>query len=259
MTVAALDEILELERRSVAEGDERSERGRDLLTRAATLRLAALETKSYPSLTCSACIRVTGWLGVGGRCDDCTRHALTRSAFADPHGGWVSLASEPEVSASEPHERHSRPAIGPGARKRRQAEAWLRLVDPDVNGPIEPTDGYAVEVARRQSLVAADGSSVVLIRFSSTSLRFAHDQWLDEGRPTLSSRSFLTPTEFAGTLPVEQLAEAWGDYSNEIHLANRDRWGLASDRNREAESERALREDALRQQAHVAELLEEER
>jgi hypothetical protein len=55
-------------------------------------------------------------------------------------------------------------------------------------------------------------------------------------------------------LPIEQLAEAWGDFRNEVHVQNAQRWTSES-RSREAEA-RARAEQAGRRTS-VADLLDD--
>jgi hypothetical protein len=255
-----LAEARRLEKRAVDTGEDGAE-GRELLANAADLRRKALGEKAYPVLACSSCLRVTGWTDAEGRCDSCLRRAQREAAYADPHGGWVAL----DDTRPEPEQAPAPPPLGAriqallgrrSALDHALAAAWMRRVDPDRTGPIEPEDGYELESAEREELPAADGSGLV-VRFSTATRRFADGGWTRLESSRLGRADHLVPLEFSAGLPIEQLAEAWADFRGEVETFNRAAWARASSA-REAERQaREARALALAEQRDVAELLDD--
>src|SRR5262245_8692823 len=113
--------------------------GRELRARAAAVRVRALGDRIYPVLVCRRCFELTGWLGTGGECDSCMRAAKLRSAFSDPHAGWVDLGS-PTTELAKPKRRGrslglawlTRPLE---TRRRAPIVEWLARVEPGETGP----------------------------------------------------------------------------------------------------------------------------
>jgi len=233
----------------------------ELRLAAARLRVAALGKKSYPVLICQECARVTGWLSADGRCDSCLRHAQLEAAYADPHGGFVVLDDERPVHR-EAHPAHHPGALarllgGHAARDRAIADAWLSRVDPDTTGPIDAEDGFGIEVAHRDQVVAADGTGTV-IRFRTATHRFGHGVWTELETTSIAHDALLVPTEFSGGLSPDQLVDAWLDYKQAVGAVNRDRWGKDSVAREEQRAAREAREKAIREQLGVADLLDED-
>ena len=258
-TGALLARARELEAEAARRGEE-SFSGLGLRKEAARLRVQALGEKTYPVVICSECFRVTGWLDLSGRCDSCLRQAQLQAAYADPHGGFVSLGD------NRPAHEDAREPAGPGtlsrllggrsARERALADAWLVHVDPDTTGPIDAEDGYELERPHRDQVEAADGTGM-LIRFRTATQRFAGRTWVALETTTIGRDELLVPTEYSAGLPPDQLVEAWLDYRQAVDDVNRDRWSRLSADREASRLAREAREDAMLQQRDTAELLDD--
>jgi hypothetical protein len=251
----------ELEAEAAKVGNQ-THSGLELRMEAAKLRIAALGQRGYPVLICPECAGVTGWLSSTGPCDSCLRRAQVRAAYADPHGGFVVLDDgRPVHRAGHPH--HEGPGAfalllgGHAARVRATADVWLSRVDPDTTGPIDPEDGFRIEVAHRDQVIAADGSGT-LIRFRTATHRFDHGAWTELETTSIAHDGLLVPTEHSGGLPVEQLVEAWLDYKQAVETVNREHWARESAAREEARAAREAREEAMRKQLGAADLLDED-
>jgi hypothetical protein len=256
-----LGEAKRLDAAAIEAGEE-STNGRDLRGRAAALRVQALGERIYPVLVCGSCFQLTGWLDAEQRCDSCLRRAQLQAAYSDAHGGWVRVGDE-RVGESPPKPaggslrgrlawvRHPREA-----RERATADAWLAHVRPDETGPIEPEDGYELEVARRDELAAADGSGMIL-RFHTVTCRFAAGSWNELETTRIARRDLLVPPELPASLPVEQIVEAWGDYRSAVDAVNRAAWSKQSAQREAQRQAQAAHADAVREQRGTVELLEE--
>lgn len=254
---APLVQAHQLEADAIGVG-ETSDEGRGLLARAGELRRQAAGERVYPVLVCVNCFHLTGWTTSAGVCDPCARRALLRAAYADPHGGFVSNL-DARIAPPKPHvPLKARLAhAGKGSAGQSRVTEWMRLVEPDETGPIEPDEGYEVEVAHRQELTPVEGDGV-LVSFTTSTHRFAGDAWARLETTHFTRTELLVPTEFHGSLPVEQLVEAWGDYQAAVHAFNACKWdetGPARERARQAAQAHA---DALHEQRHVVDLLEED-
>jgi hypothetical protein len=242
---------------------EETEQGRKLRAKAAELRVRALGERIYPVLVCSSCFRVTGWTDAAGDCDHCLRERQFRSAFADPHAGWVSMADTrlPSAKLLRPPIRARLAArIGLStALDKASSREWLALVEPDETGPISPEPGYETEVAKRDEAPAADGSSNIVIRFSTATHRFSERAWQRLETTRIGSTDLLVPPEFSAGLPIEQLAEAWADYGASVDAFNARVWEQQAQSREAARQAQQAEEDALREQRHVTELLREEK
>ena len=95
------------------------------------------------------------------------------------------------------------------------------------------------------------------MRFSALAHRFEQGGWVQLDTTRIGRLGTLTPTEFSAGLPIEQLADAWGDYRGEITAFNRAAWSKESDRREAARQAASARADLLADQAGVAELLDE--
>jgi hypothetical protein len=252
----------ELETEAANAGEETSS-GRELRTQAARLRVEALGQKSYPVQICSECARVTGWVSGSGQCDLCLRREQLNAAYADPHGGFVSLDDGRPVHRVDErsHSGHgtlARLLGGHAARERATTDAWLACVDPDTTGPIDPEVGFQLEAARRDQFVAADGTGTV-IRFRTATQRFDGSDWIELETTTIGLDGLLVPTEHSAGLPADQLVDAWLDYKQAVEAVNRERWSGESARRETARIQREDREEAMRRQRDAAELLDEGR
>jgi hypothetical protein len=259
------DELLarayELEAEAARTHDPRVNPGARL-EEAAELRRRALGERGYPVLTCSSCFRLTGWVDASGLCDACLRRAQLDAAYADPRSGWITLPDGRHELAQQPDPPlGKRLAASFGFRKglrRAVARAWLTRVEPGETGPAAPETGYALEVAHRDEVEAADGSGLV-VRFSTATHVFDGDSWVRLDSTRLAERSTLTPREFPAALPIEQLADAWGDFRAEIDAFNRHTWERELDRRETERAALAAREETLREQRGTAGLLDEDR
>jgi hypothetical protein len=111
----------------------------------------------------------------------------------------------------------------------------------------------------REPARKAPKGATSVIRFSTSISRFEGTGWKRLDAARAARADLRSSTEFPADLPVEQLAEAWGDYyRNAVHAFNRSTWLRESDsreRERQAEDERR---EALARQQHVAGLLQED-
>jgi hypothetical protein len=237
-------------------GDEESPGGRTLRARAAALRVEALGDRVYPVVICAACYRVTGWTSAAGVCDSCVRSAELNEAYTDPRGGWVEVTDIRSASTQWPGLPLRNRLLGLVARGATVDRAWLSRVEPDDTGPASPERGFELEGANREEIGAADGSGFV-IRFSSRTYRFDHAGWVPLETTRIARSGMLVPAEFSAGLPIEQLAEAWGDFRAAVDSFNGRAWAnesVSRDTDRAARQER---EDTLRNQEHVADMLDD--
>lgn len=184
---------------------------------AAELRVQALGPKPYPVLVCAQCFAVTGWLGSDGACAMCWTRKLEASANTFLPAG-APVVELPPVPAA----RRLKRLLGVGTAKDRARE-WLSMVDPDTTGPIEPEEGWTLEVAVKQDIPAPEGPHR-LVRFDAQSMQFEQGSW----RPCATSRGgkprILVPRDLPANLPIEQLAEAWNDFEAEVASHNQSVW-----------------------------------
>ncbi len=222
-----------------------------LRQRAAHLRLWALASRPYPVVVCRSCATVTGWLSADGTCDRCVRLRAVSESFADPHGSWVDLRDiRPPLGTAKRRRLSLRLRSGDDAVRRE----WRRLSEPGETAPILPEAGYELEVAHREEREAADDSCLV-VQFSTATHRFDDDAWARLVSTRIAPGDLLVPMTFASNLPIEQLAEAWGDARNEVHELNRARYEALCRTRAESEAARAERDARHRR---TADLLDEE-
>ncbi|HEY7632185.1 MAG TPA: hypothetical protein VH817_15875 [Thermoleophilaceae bacterium] len=213
-------------------------RARELGLEASRLRMQVLGEKPYPVLACSQCWQLTGWLGSDDRCDVCIASAKREAAYADPQGSWVQFEERaPRARGQGPATwKRLAAAIGvDGPLVLARNAAWGEKVDTGVTGPPTPEDGFVVFGAERVEWPAPEGHDL-LIRFSPVAYQFAGGAWhhtIQTGGPVP-----VTPHVFPASLPMDQLAEAWSDYKDEIGRWASERWA-AEDARREAEREDA--------------------
>jgi len=256
-----LVEANRLEAAAIEAGEEGAT-GRQLRGQAAALRVHALGERVYPVLVCRACFQLTGWLDGDGRCDSCLRRVQRQAAYSDPHGGWVRVEDEraqplrPKPANVPLRSRLAALRHPREAHRRALVAAWMAHVRPDETGPIDPEDGYELEIAKRNELDAADGSGK-LVRFHTSSYRFSNGDWAELDSTTISRRDLVVPPEFPASLPTEQLLEAWGDYKAAVDAINRTAWSEQSERREQQRQAQAAHEDTVREQRDVIQLLDE--
>jgi hypothetical protein len=260
MSGADAEELLAQARRLDAEAihaGEESAAGRELRARAAALRVELVGERVYPVVVCSLCFRLTGWTTAAGQCDICARHAARQAAEAA--SGWPVAVGWPQPAAP-PRAARGR---GLSARLRRGesrdqsvVRAWMHYVEPGDTGPVEPEQGYELEVATRDEIERIDGSGI-LVRFTTLTHRFGRSGW-ERQQSTRIGRSLLpNPAEFGAELPIASLVEAWGDYQHAVAVINRRSWSEQSAAREARSATLASRTQALREQEHTSELLQE--
>jgi hypothetical protein len=209
--------------------DELLERAAELETahdyhRAAELRVQALGPKPYPVLICPKCCTISGWLGgADGTCLECWARHREHTWNEPLPDARVRLEESPA-----PLLRRVKRTIGVGTARDRVRE-WLTRVDPDETGPIRPEEGWEIEVPVKFDIPAPEGTHRI-VRFDVQSYRFEYAAW----RPCDTSRGGkprrLVPREFPAALPIEQLAEAWNDFAEEVAGHNRRVWRAEAER-----------------------------
>ncbi len=252
-----LAEARRLDAEAMGLGEEGAD-GRELRARAARLRVEALGERPYPVLVCTSCFRLTGWTTAEGACDFCARRAAARAAER-ASGGWLPAAAatpSPEAAGGAPSRGFAARLGGRRRRAEADARAWIAVVDPGETGPIEPAEGFELESAARDEVERLDGAGV-LVRFHTATRRFVDGGWVRLPTSTIGRSLLPNPAEFAADLEVSVLVDAWADYQEAVAAINRARW-----REREAAEEAELararaREQALAEQAHASELLQE--
>lgn len=243
-----------------AQAGEGTHTRRELLGQAAALRVQALGPRSYPVVVCSDCFRLTGWVDSSGLCDACVRSRQLKAAYSDPHGGFVVLADSHPVP--EPAEPRAGPGLvgrlvgGHEARERALVATWMKRVEPDETGPIAPEEGYAIDVAHRDEVEAADRSGM-LIRFRTATHRFTGGRWVPLETTRIGSHELLVPAEYSAGLPAEQLVDAWLDYRTAVDELNRARWSRESGDRESRRVAQAEHEDTLKDQRNALDLLDE--
>jgi hypothetical protein len=228
-----------------------------LLRQEAADRVRALGEKPYPVLVCSACFKLTGWLGSGERCDTCIDREQRKSAYSDPSGGWVDLgggARERPAEAGASGWKRAAAAVGwRGPLREQSVEIWMRHVEPGETGPVDPEDGFQIAAADRTEDTAPEGADL-LVRFFVTAVEFDQGAWrplVGRGLPVP-----LTPSVFPASLPIDQLAEAWNDFRSEVDQANRARWAGESERRERDSQAEEERLEARREQHGTSGLLD---
>jgi hypothetical protein len=257
-----LDEARRLEAKAIEAG-EYGATGHELLVQAASLRVQALGARVYPVLICQSCCIITGWLSAEGQCDTCLRRSQLEAAYRDPHGGWVVLGDARPRPTQEGSADVSSPGLSTLLKRLGKAQqhalvrAWMRRVRLDETGPIVPEEGYELEVAKRDEVEAADRTGMIL-RFHSATHRFSHRTWIELETTKISRREIVVPQEFSAALAIEQLVEGWGDYKAAVDAFNCRMWAEQSEQREVRRQELIARQDALREQRDVMELLDED-
>lgn len=215
-------------------GDERA---RELRRRAADLRVEALGPRPYPVLVCNICSRLTGWVGTDGACATDIRH---RQESADPNrlgapDRRVRIAAEPV-----PVLRRAKRKLGVMTSRDRIRE-WLTKVDPGTTGPVEPEEGWAVEWPVKVETPAPEGPGLLVV-FDVQGYRFGYGSWQECTTTPAGKPRRLVPREFAASLEIAALAEAWNDFVSEVAAHNELAWTAEQERrDRVAQAERERR------------------
>lgn len=229
---------------------------------AAALRLESLSNRPYPVAMCARCLALTGWVNAEQLCDHCLRSQKLREEFRDPHGGFVHLDDHPSDELLDETPRVRRQIAWTRAarasRKRLVASRWLERVDPDKTGPIDPELGFEVEVAHRREGESTDGDTNLVWFTASTHVFEAENGWRRLRATRTSLRTLVAAAEFPVTLPIDQLAEAWGDFQNATYLFNVARWSQESKRRESIREAQQRRAEQRRDQQDVAALLHED-
>lgn len=218
--------------------------------------MEVLGEKPYPVLACSSCWQLTGWLGSEERCDVCISSARREAAYADPHGSFVELATHVTAGRGRPPALWKRAAavVGASGPLERELEAvWDEHVDTGVTGPPAPEEGFVVFGAERSEAPAPEGNDL-LVRFSTRAYRFDGGAWqhtMESGGPVP-----LTPDVFPASLPMDQLAEAWSDYTTEIEAFNATRWQDEDAKREQERQDTQARTVAREEQAGTSNLLD---
>jgi hypothetical protein len=209
-----------------------------LRRQAAGLRVQALGPKPYPVLICASCSRLTGWLSAEGVCAGETRRRH------QPAGGWITVDDRrpPLPGDTVPLLRRLRRSLGvSGARDR--SRAWLEHVEPGETGPIEPEEAWELELPVKHEERAPEGPDL-LICFDVASFRFEYGAWRAADRSRGGKPPRLMPREFAASLPVVALAEAWNDFAAEVTAHNANVWQAEAARRRGVWQAEKARHDA---------------
>jgi hypothetical protein len=258
---ALLEHARRLEAEAITLGEE-GQRGRALRAEAAASRLEALGERPYPVVVCDRCFTLTGWLDAGGSCDRCARRRLRLAAEA-ASGGFARGPAAPGYlrrQPAPPAPLSLRLAARLGRRQvlaRTLAQRWAEHVEPDLSGPIVPEPGYELEAAFRDEVERCDAHGI-LVRFTTATVRFAGAGGWERLETTRLGRSALpNPAEFAAELPIEALAEAWGDYRTQVTLWNRRVWVEVAAAREQARSGALDRAETLREQQNTSQLLKE--
>jgi hypothetical protein len=245
--VATSDELLQRadaldeDASSVAVGGREAEER--LRRQAGELRRQALAGRGYPTLLCDVCFHLTGWLAESGRCVFCEERRLMEEAneFLGLRDGRVAT---PAASGSP--WRRTRRAFGLAGRRDRLRQ-WLSRVEPDGTGPAAPEDGWELEAPVKYDRRRPDGIGY-LVCFDVQSVRFEYSEWRNIATTPGGKPRVIGPREFAASLPMEQLAEAWVDFEEEVARHNERIW--------RAERERREQERRLAAEQQAAEEVE---
>jgi hypothetical protein len=232
-------------------------KARELGMRAAELRMQVLGEKPYPVLVCSECFQLTGWLGSGDRCDVCISSARREASFENPGGSWVSLATDASAFSTQRASAWKRLAAKFGASAaldKERTTAWNAKVDPGETGPFEPEDGFELFGAERGESAAPEGVDL-LVRFWLRAYRFENHAWqqiIRTGGPVP-----LTPDVFPASLPIDQIAEAWNDYCDEVRRHGAAAWAAECERREGKRQAAQSLADARSEQRGTSGLLDE--
>jgi hypothetical protein len=214
-----------------------------------------LADRPYAVLVCAQCARLTGWVDAEGVCERCARARELRTAWSQPHGEWVDLTDERTGGPATKSRLGLGSLLSRGkARGHAAVKSWVAHVDPGATGPVAPEVGFELEVAHRDEVEAPD-RSCILVRFTTGRRRFDGGSWSRLDGTRIPHDELWLPAEFPASIPIEQLAEAWADYTAAVESFNRSSWRAEDERRAAEEESQAERDEALRLQRHTSELL----
>jgi len=96
------------------------------------------------------------------------------------------------------------------------------------------------------------------VRFATATHRFDGEHWSSTGTTRVRHQDLWLPAEFPASLPIDQIAEAWADYTAAVGNVNRRTWAPEDERRETAAQSEVEREEALRRQRHTSGLLPED-
>jgi len=195
---------------------EEDQRAAALRRQAADLRVEALGQRPYPVLICSACFRMTGWLGAEGACATDTRRSATSNDWS------VGDRRARPVAQPATLLRRMRRGLGVST-SRDRAKEWMTKVDPDATGPVAPEEGWGIEWPVKAELPAPEGPDLI-VTFDVQSYRFEDGSWRECDVTPGGKPRRLVPREFAASLAIDALAEAWNDFEAEVAAHNARVW-----------------------------------
>jgi hypothetical protein len=155
--------------------------------------------------------------------DALRRLERARSGFSDVRDARVSVFRE-----QTPLLRRARRALGIAGERDRVAQ-WLSKVEPDETGPSAPESGWELEAPVKYERRDPAGVHVVVC-FDVQSVRFEFAEWQPVDATRGGKPRTLVPREFGASLPIDQLAEAWNDFVEDVAGHNRRLWRAESDR-----------------------------
>lgn len=214
-----------------------SQRAHELRQQAAGLRVKALGPRPYPVLVCTVCSRLTGWVGAEGVCATDVRRRLES---ADPNRLGAPDWRVRPVPEAMPLLRRVKRGLGVGTSRDRRRE-WLAKVDPGTTGPVEPEEGWTIEWPVKVEVPAPEGPDL-LVLFDVQSYRFEYGSWRECAVTPGGKPPHLIPREFAASLSIAALAEAWNDFRAEVLEHDERVWAAEHERREhaaQAERERA--------------------
>jgi hypothetical protein len=187
---------------------------------AAELRVRSLGPRPYPVLICNVCFELTGWVGADGAC---ATDLWRRAERADPTDLRAALGFRPDSTRErESLRRRLGRTLGLASAGERRRE-WRTKVEPGETGPLAPEEGWAIEWPVRSERHAPEGPDL-LVSFDVQSYRFEFGAWRAVDVTPGGKPRRLMPREFAASLDIAALAEAWADLSAEVDEHNRRIW-----------------------------------
>jgi hypothetical protein len=190
-----------------------------LRRRAAELRVEALGPKPYPVEICTACFHLTGWVGADGAC---AADLWLRRERADPNRLGTPDLRQRRAADRVSFLRRVKRSLGVSTPDDRRRE-WRAKIDPGQTGPIEPEEGWSVESPVRSEGRAPEGPDLI-VSFDVQSYRFEYGAWREVDVSPSGKPRRLVPREFAASLDIAALAEAWADFTAEVDEHDRRIW-----------------------------------
>jgi hypothetical protein len=229
------------------DGDDRA---RALRRNAAELRIQALGPRPYPVRVCSVCSRLTGWLGAD---DTCATDVRRRQESADRNRLGAPDRRARSAPERVPLLRRVKRGLGVGTSRDRVRE-WLTKVDPGTTGPVEPEEGWTLEWPVKAEVPAPEGPDLLVV-FDAESYRFEYGAWRECDTTPGGKPRRLVPREFAASLQIDALAEAWNDFEAEVAEHNAQVWTAEQRRREDAAQDDRERAAAYESESGTSELL----